>query len=217
MIMQGGSFARDYVSRSPFPPRLVRQMRWCNSLGLVSATTTAQMGTENVFRLNSCFDPDLTGGTHQPYGFDQMAALYAKYVVHRVRIRIIASTIAATKTSAVGIAVQAPTSTQVLTAMSLSDIIEKSMGDVLWMETAGRVSVFEASFDIARIAGVTQQQLRANIEDYAALISASPGQTPYLRIALANFQDTTQIGQSVYVVLDMDTEFFDRIELSSSN
>lgn len=35
----------------------------------------------NVFRANSVFDPDFTGGGHQPRGFDQMAVLFNKYTV----------------------------------------------------------------------------------------------------------------------------------------
>jgi hypothetical protein len=175
------------------------------------------MGTENVWRLNSPFDPDLTGGTHQPYGYDQMAALYAKYVVHSVRIKLVASTAAASVTAAIGITVQPPTSTQVLTGMALSDIIEKNMGDVMWLETAGRVSVFEANFDIAEICGITKLQLKANIEEFASVVTASPASAPYLRVALANFASTVNAGQSLYVILDFTTEFFDRIDLASSN
>lgn len=215
--VQGRNFARAYISRSPFPPRVVRTMRFCNSLALNSNTTQAACGTENVWRLNSCFDPDLTGGTHQPYGFDQMAALYAKYTVMSVRIRIIVSNAVSTLPSAIGIIVQPPTSTFVLTGVALSDVIEKSMGDVMWLDSTGTVKEFASDFKIARIAGITDTQMKANIEDYSALVSASPSSTPYLRIAYANFASTAQIGVSAYIILDYTTEFYDRIDLASSN
>jgi len=35
------------------------------------------------FIMNSCFDPDYTAAGHQPYGFDQWAALYNHYVVEK--------------------------------------------------------------------------------------------------------------------------------------
>lgn len=215
--VQGRNFVSAYISRSPFPPRVVRTMRFCNSLALNSSTTQAACGAENVWRLNSCFDPDLTGGTHQPYGFDQMAGLYAKYTVMSVKIRIIVSNASGSLPAAIGIIVQPPTSTFVLTGVALSDVIEKSMGEVLWLDATGTVKEFASDFKIARIAGLTDTQMKANIEDYSALCSASPAQTPYLRIAYANFSSNSMIGVSAYVILDYTTEFYDRIDLASSN
>lgn len=37
----------------------------------------------NVFRTNSCFDPNLTGGAHQPRGWSQLTNLYTTYRVIR--------------------------------------------------------------------------------------------------------------------------------------
>ncbi len=36
---------------------------------------------DHVFSAGSCWDPDVTGSGHQPYGFDQWAALYRTYTV----------------------------------------------------------------------------------------------------------------------------------------
>ncbi len=42
----------------------------------------------HVMRANSCFDPDLSGGGHQPLGFDQMMLLYNKYTVLHSNITV---------------------------------------------------------------------------------------------------------------------------------
>lgn len=44
-----------------------------------------------VFRVNSLFDPDFTGGGHQPLGFDQMSAMYNRYTVTNCQIRVVFS------------------------------------------------------------------------------------------------------------------------------
>jgi len=47
-------------------------------------TKTVSPGTSSdyhVFRLNNCYDPDYTGGGHQPAFFDRWTALYEKYKV----------------------------------------------------------------------------------------------------------------------------------------
>lgn len=46
-----------------------------------SYTLTTVTGSNQIMRLNSIFDPDLTGTGHQPYGYDQLAALYNRYRV----------------------------------------------------------------------------------------------------------------------------------------
>jgi len=41
---------------------------------------------EHAYRLNSLYDPDYTGGGHQPYGFDQWSAFYNRYRVDKVEL-----------------------------------------------------------------------------------------------------------------------------------
>lgn len=46
-------------------------------------------GVISVFRANSIYDPDYSGVGSQPYGYDQMAALYGKYDVLSSTINVI--------------------------------------------------------------------------------------------------------------------------------
>lgn len=41
-----------------------------------------------IFKVNSLFDPDLTGVGHQPRGLDQWAAFYRQYKVHAVKATV---------------------------------------------------------------------------------------------------------------------------------
>lgn len=50
-------------------------------------TTLGTAGTLQ-FNLNSLFDPDRTGVGHQPMGFDQLAALYERYIVTRAEYKL---------------------------------------------------------------------------------------------------------------------------------
>jgi len=42
-----------------------------------------------IFRANDLYDPNLTGVGHQPTGFDQMMALYQKFVVIASKIKVV--------------------------------------------------------------------------------------------------------------------------------
>jgi len=64
---------------NPIPPSITVNMRYSDTQNLVN---TSGVYTYNVYRMNSTFDPDYSGAGHQPYGRDQLAALYTKYRVN---------------------------------------------------------------------------------------------------------------------------------------
>lgn len=68
-----------------FPPQLMTRMRYCDTVALTS--TGGTIG-KYVYRVNDCFDPDVTGGGHQPMYRDTFAALYDFYAVHSARINV---------------------------------------------------------------------------------------------------------------------------------
>jgi len=51
-------------------------------------TATPAVAAMQVFRANSLFDPDLSGGGHQPLGRDTMASLYDEYFVWKCKITV---------------------------------------------------------------------------------------------------------------------------------
>lgn len=64
------------------PDSIFVDLKYCNTFQSSGLTHTQQ------FRANSCFDPDLSGGGHQPHYFDQYAALYRKYMVYSCKIQL---------------------------------------------------------------------------------------------------------------------------------
>lgn len=58
----------------------------------VTINPSAAVSGDNVFSANGMYDPNITGTGHQPYGFDQMAALYDHFAVTGSRITIMTST-----------------------------------------------------------------------------------------------------------------------------
>lgn len=60
------------------PDKFVTSMTY-NYFGQEAPAVTAQF--DHQFNMNSIYDPDRTGGGHQPLGRDQIAALYSRYRV----------------------------------------------------------------------------------------------------------------------------------------
>lgn len=53
-----------------------------------SVSLTSGTSVMRVFRGNGMYDPDRTGTGHQPYGFDQLSALYKYYSVRASSIKV---------------------------------------------------------------------------------------------------------------------------------
>ena len=76
------------LTGNPVPPRLFTKLKYVQTLQPILITAGAP--TVRQYRLNSVYDPDLTGAGHQPYGFDQWCSGfgYQNYMVHAVKMCI---------------------------------------------------------------------------------------------------------------------------------
>ncbi len=54
----------------------------------VAQSTATTAGSALIYKINSLYDPNGSLGGHQPYGYDQLSALYGRYRVLRCRYRI---------------------------------------------------------------------------------------------------------------------------------
>lgn len=85
---QSKQFGKMQVSRFPpgfgFPDKLECVLRYNTTLKFSGVTT----GTAQVWRMNSLFDPDLTGTGHQPQQFDQLSAVYSQYCVIASQVKM---------------------------------------------------------------------------------------------------------------------------------
>lgn len=86
------SASRSFVPRgplvksSPFPDSITVALPYCAQLNF--STSAAAVLTNQSWSMNSVFDPDYTGGGHQPQGFDEYSALYDSYRVNYVDVEI---------------------------------------------------------------------------------------------------------------------------------
>jgi len=205
-----------YRAPDPFPPRVQRVLTYLQQVTLSSAAVAFQYGAENVWRLNDMFDPDLTGGAHQPYGTDQMAALYGRYRVKAITIDFTAIPPSAQTALAVGLSVQPSNATATLVGNSVTGIGEQPNSHTMYLNATGIVSNVRQRFMIHEVEGLTSAQLDNNSTDYCALTTASPARAPLLRVALANMASTSVVAIPVMCRLEYEVEFFDRNILATS-
>jgi hypothetical protein len=69
----------------PFPIRMQAKLRYVESIALTSSLTSIN---QTCFACNSIYDPNLSGGGHQPYGHDTYASIYNQYTVLKAVMKI---------------------------------------------------------------------------------------------------------------------------------
>lgn len=199
----------------PFPIRRFAALTYSSAYSLASGAI-GTYGTEQVFRLNSLYDPDFTGVGHQPYGHDQLALLYSKYKVHRVGVYVeIEASSSATLgyLPVLGMTFTGPEQTASLTGMLWGEVDEKQCATTLSASVMNPRS-FSKTFNMQELIGCTKQQFGSDVSQYSASLGANPASIAWLRMALiSNVADTVSI---VRVRLVFETEFWDRIPLAQS-
>ncbi len=67
-------------------PHMYITMRYAEN---ISTSVVTVAGSNQIFRLNSIFDPNAAVGGTQPYGYDTLSTLYNRYRVLKARWRVI--------------------------------------------------------------------------------------------------------------------------------
>jgi hypothetical protein len=212
-----GPFARLALA-DPFPPRRTLQLTYANNIQLTSASNTANvLGTAQTYRLNSLFDPDLTGAGTQPYGFDTLATIYQQYKVSRVRVSIdFLSPDATYVGTVVAVLVPSAATLPTLAAANIDTFLDKPFTTFVSISTnADRSHGFSFDLPIHMIDGLTRSQLAADLTNYSAFVTASPTSTPRLTFAYATTGNNTA-GVVCRIRMTYFVEMWDRYILAQS-
>jgi hypothetical protein len=206
-----------YTAPDPVRPKMNVRNTYVQPFALSTAALVNFAGAEQIYNLNSLFQPDLTGNNHQPYGFDQfIPTLFARYLTTDVDIELRVTSQANTKTLAVVFSIQPSNAVYSLLNQSLSQIAEKSMNGVMFLDSSGTTRVKHMHFPIHVIEGISATQHRAEMDDYSGSGSASPVKTPYLRIAAINLQDGTAATVNCVITLNYNSQLYQRAILGQS-
>lgn len=174
---------------TPFAQRYITKMKYAE-VRTVSGPTSGGLVQYN-FRLNSIFDPNLTGVGHQPYGHDQLADLYNRYRVYRVDYAISAlNTDGATNYSVIGVV---PANEQISTFIGVSDIMESPRAKYITQAPNAALKVLKGSVSLASLAGRTKSQYMSD-DRYQAEFLANPAESLILNILAGTITGTGGTG-----------------------
>lgn len=182
-----------------FPTKIITILRYVDIIGLTSTTGGI---TTQIFRMNGCFDPDLTAVGHQPMYYDNYSAIYQSYRVlgSRLTARISGANLANTQGPwAFGIngSMQAVSlGTSIRTRMEQNDSISTMYNG---QQTPDTLSfAYSPEIKLGRPAGD---------DTVGAFVSANPSQTYYAHVWFADLNGTTS--QAILnVAIEYTVEFY---------
>jgi len=201
-----------------FPDRMVTKLRYVDNFLLTGA---AGVPGANVFRFNSCFDPDLTGVGHQPMYFDQFAGAvgtgpYSRYRVIGAKATVSfmhASAPASTATNYGPIVVGLQTgATSGLYGTNVSSLCEAS--NCVWTHLGDKaggnnIKTLTATYSPRRDLGVSTDD-----DTISAAYNGNPSQV--FHVIPWKIDTVGAVAVSALVEIIYTVEFFDRNEVAQS-
>lgn len=191
-----------YLARAdPFPARLLCDLAYSDRYTLTQDGTVGNTtATIQTFRLNSLFDPDLTGTGHQPYGFDQLTPIYNNYCVTGCTIE--ADMTAASTAGGMGFFTVQPSSNfSSISGKTLSQLLERFNVWASEVPQAGAADVWRIrrSFSIHAVEGLPNAAL-LYVGGYAAQVASNPTNSPTIQFAFCAPTVGTQITLTVKLI-----------------
>lgn len=150
-------------------------------IGSVAATSVSLQ----QFRLNSIFDPDLTNAGHQPYGFDQISALYNRYRVQSTRWKFVITTGSSIPLRCVCVPTNDVLATTITNLATFNHACEVPLAKTYTYGGLGAPAVkMQGSMQLHMLAGVTAKEYTD--DRFSALVSANPSEILLLTAAYYN-------------------------------
>lgn len=195
---------------SVFPERLVTSLDYVDTLEASASSTAGTFGTEFAYRLNSLFDPYFSLGGHQPFGFDQIATFYNRYMVNAVDIEVIFSD-PSTDGVVAGAYLKNFYDTSTLSGSTVSAASERPTNWVKPLNNTGsQVAVFRKHVDLAAMMGLTKAQYEGGWFALSGLVTTDPAQSPYLAVAAANYHASSSATVQVQIKIRYHSVFWGR-------
>lgn len=192
---------------SPIAARTITKLKY---VGLYERSLTDSTLDQYSFRLNSLFDPDLTGTGHQPLGFDQIKLFYTRYRVFSVDWVLQVSNRGDQPVRVACI----PHNATSITYSNMEHVCEspRAQHRHIGYNTGNGTCTMRGHCNLPSINGVTSSVYKSD-DAYQAQISSSPTEQIDLSIFLLT---TASINVQYTIQFMFHAEFFDPIALTQS-
>jgi hypothetical protein len=171
------------------------------------------VGTQQLYRMNSLFDPDKTGVGHQPYGYDQLTPLYLRYRVLRFKYKVTFAT-SSSDYYALVIPVNGSLQSAITNATTFNQAAESPRGRSTIISSATRSIIMTGNVSLNALNGVTRMEYLTD-DRFQAANSTNP--TEVIDLAIGWFNPSGgSITINFGVELQYETDLHDPILVAES-
>lgn len=198
---------------SPFASRYITKVKYAEQLNVAGGVGSGFASYR--FNLNSIYDPNRTGIGHQPYGRDELNAIYNRYRVIGCSY-VISCYNAGSSGDAYSIVAALPSNQEVTLSGGLAQAQETPRCKFITQAPSAPLKVLKGYVNIPALMGRTKAQYMAD-DDYQAQFDASPNELAILNVfagAITGAAETNTMKLSV--VLEYIVEAFDPKQLPGS-
>lgn len=199
---RGYAYKQTILSSFPVPNMINVKLKY-NDLFTYNGSVVDQ-----VFNMNSLFDPDRTGTGHQPYGFDQLANFYNRYRVLAFSYDVIASI----TTGSGVITALASNDATALTSATLTGEIPLAKKQLIQYGMPVRLRGYVS---LSKLNGCSVQAYEAD-DRFQALLTANPTEFQALHLVASTMTGAATNTISIDVTLTYHAQIFDPINLNQS-
>lgn len=191
------------------PPSILMKHVYVDNYKMDNTGTPAVAATQQ-FRLNSLYDPDYTSTGHQPYYYDQIAALYSEYCVYGVLVDVYAGSESAT--SPILLTIQPSLTSSLPSDAKLG--LERPNSIRLFIDAGGASQRLVKYFKIYQILGVPKSE--CFIDDALSASGTNPSRPVYLNFSAICGDTSVAAVLNVNVKLTFYCKWSKRIDQTSS-
>lgn len=190
---------------SGMPDSIAMKMKYSTIL-TPTTTTTAQT---HFYSLNNLFDPDVTGVGHQPYYFDEVSAIYARYYVMGCSVKVTANV----TTGAAQLLFKAQRDVTGLSATSIG-VERPGMRSVI-VNAGGPSKATKTYYSIPNLFGLSKDAYKGE-NAYHGTFDTNPTLQYYLQLAWQHPDQVSTASGTLSIELEYYCKWYDRKRVSQS-
>lgn len=204
------------ISSTPFPPMFLTLLKYEDTVAFGTGVATVH---DYKFRSNDCYDLDLTGGGHQPRGFDQLCSSngpYQKFLVLGTSFKCKLWN----KTTNCPIIVKVITTNDTASISAFSTLAEQGQSTnrtffLSGFNVGGDIRSFAFKVNPARVMGVSKSDY-SDTNSYGGDYSQSPSQICTTHIVAQTADNTTLLTGYLTIEVELLVRFSDQLNIAGS-